>query len=180
MESLLPGLPYFLWLLTTANVLWSIAICGTAAALAYRPLTRRFGWPRWPTALALASFAVIAVITFTPPVNGWLPAGRPHDCLAITRTDLVHAVTHFGRGIQEKLNILMLVPLGFFLTLATRRPARCAAAMLLFPALIEIVQGSFSGRHCSPLDWTDNAAGGLIGVAAALAWLAHRNKAGAR
>jgi hypothetical protein len=165
-----PGLPYFLWLLTTAHVLWSIAICGGLAALAYRPLTRGLGWPRWPAAFTLVSLAVIAVVTLTPPVNGWLPAGRPHDCLAITRADVVHAVTHFGRGVQEKLNIAMLVPLGFFGTLASARPVRCAAAMVLLPALIEIVQGSFAGRHCSPLDWTDNAAGGLIGVGLALLW----------
>ncbi|MDQ1657191.1 MAG: hypothetical protein QOD41_2274, partial [Cryptosporangiaceae bacterium] len=33
------------------------------------------------------------------------------------------------------------------------------------------------GRFCSPLDWTDNAAGGLIGVAAAVA-LTHASGTG--
>jgi hypothetical protein len=171
----LPDLPYLLWLITTPNVIWSTVFWTVATALAYRPLVRRFGLAPLPTALALASLAVIAVITLTPPAT----ADPPHGCLAVSRTELLEAFTHFGAGIQEKLNILMLVPLGFFLTLATGRPGRCAVAVAVLPAVIEFVQGSFAGRYCSPLDWSDNAAGGLAGVGAAAAWAAFaRRRAG--
>ncbi|MDQ1651384.1 MAG: hypothetical protein QOI35_584 [Cryptosporangiaceae bacterium] len=172
----MPDLTYLLWLLTTRTVLVSTAFWIAVTALAYRPLARRLGPPRLPTALALMSFAVIAVVVFTPPVAGHGGLDPSHTCLAVSRTELTEAITHFGRGIQEKLNILMLVPLGFFGALATRRPGRWAVAMLAFPAVVETIQGSVIGRFCSPLDWTDNAAGGLIGVAAAVAFTAARRR----
>jgi hypothetical protein len=167
---------YALWLLTTRTVLTSAACWIAVCALAYRPLARRLGPPRLPTALALASFAVVAVVVFTPPVAGIGGLDGSHSCLAVSGTELAEAITHFGRGLQEKLNILMLIPLGLFGALATHRPGSWAVVMLAFPAVVETIQGGVIGRFCSPLDWTDNAAGGLIGVAAAVAYTAARRR----
>jgi hypothetical protein len=163
-----PDVPFLLWLLTTPQVICSVLFWVTAAAVSYRPLVRRFALPPRPAALALASFTAVAIVTLTPAATTWGLEVGPHGCLSIGRTELVEAFTHFGRGIQEKVNILMLVPFGFFLTLATRRPWWSGAACAALPAVIEGLQGAFLGRVCSPLDWTDNAAGGVAGVAIAM------------
>lgn len=168
----MPDPAWVLWVLTTPQVVGSTVFWLVVSVVAHSVLVRRFGAPPVMTGLTVFSFAAVAVITLTPAASAWGSTLGPDGCLSITRVQLVEAVTHFGRGLQEKLNILMFVPFGFLLTLTVRRVWTCAAVVLVVPLLIEIVQGSFLGRFCSPLDWTDNAAGGVIGVAGAALALA--------
>jgi hypothetical protein len=143
-------------------VVWSAVLLWlTLAAALWRPLVTRFGLPRWPALGALLSAATIGIVTLTP--DGWYRLRDPRSCL--------HG--EFGlagafAGPQELCNVLMFVPLGFFLVLATRRIGVAVLTVALSPVLIELIQALISQRVCTAVDWFDNALGGLLGVVAAV------------
>lgn len=148
-------------------------LCWLALALAlWRPVAQRCGWPRWPTLGALLSAALIGVVTLTP--DGWFRLGDPRSCLELTSGAFGYAGTHLLAGPQEAANILLVVPLGFFLVLASRQVVAPAVAVILLPICVELLQASFAQRVCTVLDWFDNTLGGLLGAAAGTVVLAVR------
>lgn len=121
---------------------------------------------RAPALAALAGCALalaLAVTVVRPP--GRFPAGGlyPLDTLR----ECVIGSLSLART-YEKLNVAMLVPFGFFGTLATRRPAVITASCLLISGSLEFVQGATGGGTCQARDLVHNTAGGVLGVLLAL------------
>lgn len=144
-----------------------LALLGLAVSLyAWRPVSWRWGWRPLPTLLALLS--LLAALTLTLIPKGWYGNHRSlAQCLPADAAGWAAAAGTVGHGMESCLNIAMLVPLGFFLVLASRRVVWPAALMVALPAAIELTQVVIPGRECSPADWYANALGGLLGVAVA-------------
>src|SRR3712207_6809738 len=69
---------------------------------------------------------------------------------------------------ERVANLLLFVPAGFFLTLASRAPVRVALAGIAGPFLIEGWQAvADAGRVASAGDWLHNSGGAVAGVIAA-------------
>jgi hypothetical protein len=153
------------------------------AVLAVRPIARRTGWPVWTTAATLLSAAVVGILTLAPSPGR--PMAAP-DGAAIV--DCVQALSHpsaWWHGLiatedrgERVGNVLMFVPLGFFATLASRRPLVVAAVGVLAPGGIELGQVLIGGgRDCAANDWLNNATGALLGVVAGVVALRLRTVA---
>lgn len=130
-------------------------------------LALRRGWAPVPAALAGCALALaLAVTVIRSPgqfsAGGLVPLDTLRECaagsLSLART-------------YEKLNVAMLVPLGFFGTLATRRPAAVAVSCLLLSGLLEFVQGATGGGTCQARDVVHNTMGGVLGVLLAMVLL---------
>lgn len=126
--------------------------------------------PRRRTLLLLsgASLAVVLGVTMVP-WGGWRNFGLTTNALdSITRNvrpqraDLT-AWVHAGDG---PLNVLLFVPLGFFLALLLRRPVTAALACVVLSVGIECYQSSLTTRVG---DFTDVVANGLGAAAGAVA-----------
>lgn len=170
-----PAIPAVLPLLARP-VVWVSVLCWLALALfLWRPLADRSGWARRPTLGALLSAAVVGVVTLTP--DGWFRLRDPHTCLDLTPGAFAYAGSHLFAGPQELANVLLVVPLGFCLVLASRQVTAPAVAVLVLPIFVELLQAAFVQRVCTVLDWFDNTVGGLIGVAAGVVLLAVRARA---
>lgn len=159
---------------------WVAAIgLGLLAVLAARPVARRTGWPVLTTVATLLSVAVVLTLTLAPapgqPVTG--PSGSELvDCVQRLADPVAWWRGLIARGDRgERVgNVLMFVPVGFFATLASRRPLAVAAVGVLAPFTLELGQVLIGGgRDCAANDWLNNAIGVLLGVtaAAALVWL---------
>jgi VanZ like family len=141
-------------------VLGSLVLGGAAWWLAPQR-----GWVPVPAALTGCALALaLAVTVIRPlgqfPAGGLSPLGTLHECvvgsLSLART-------------YEKLNVAMLMPFGFFGTLATRRPVVIAASGLWLSGSLEFVQGATGGGTCQLRDLVHNTAGGVLGVLLAMA-----------
>jgi VanZ family protein len=147
---------------------WSpiIALLTLIVALrVWRPLTRRTRWRSVPTLMALLSLAATLTLTVTP--KSWLGNHRSlAQCLPSGWAALAHSASGITSSLEGVLNVALLVPLGFTLTLACRRMAWPALLMVALPAAIELVQVAVPGRECSAADWMANACGGVIAVLA--------------
>jgi hypothetical protein len=158
-------------LLLTRPVVWSAILLWLLLAVALcRPVAARFRLAPWPTLGALLSAAVIGVVTLTP--DGWYGLRDPGSCLRVTAAELHSAGLHLLSGPQQLFNVLLFVPLGFFLVLTTGRFRWSAVTVLVLPVLIEVAQATFARRVCAVLDWFDNTLGGLIGAAVGVVALA--------
>jgi hypothetical protein len=152
-----------------AITLWLLAALVTTTYLVRR------GAPPGPSALAALSVAALGVITLTP--DGWFALGDPTtDCA----TNLTPAVTGLFTGPQQLANIAMVVPAALFAVLAGARPRTVAAVALLLPGVVEVLQALAVHRVCTAVDWLDNSAGGLLGVAAGTLLTARRVTSGPR
>jgi VanZ like family len=158
---------------------WVVAIgLALLAVLAARPVARRTGWPVWTTAATLLSVAVVCTLTLAPapgqPVTG--PSGNEFvDCVQRLADPVAwwRGLIATGDRGERVGNVLMFVPVGFFATLASRRPLVVAVVGLLTPFAIELGQVLIGGgRDCAANDWLNNAIGMLLGVivAASLVW----------
>lgn len=124
-----------------------------------------------------ASLAVVLGVTLVP-WGGWRNFGVTTNALdSITRNvrpergDLT-AWVHAGDG---PLNVLLFVPLGFFLALLLRRPITAAIACVALSVAIECYQSSLTTRVGSFADVVANGLGAVAGaVAAALILLIWR------
>lgn len=155
--------------------IWVVAIgLAALALLAARPVARRTGWPVWTTAATLLSAAVVATLTLAPapgmPVAGPTGAGIL-DCaqILVDPAEWWRGLVATGDRGERVGNVLMFMPVCFFGTLATRRPAVVAVIGALAPLAIEFGQVLIGGgRDCAANDWLNNATGALLGVAAAV------------
>jgi VanZ family protein len=131
--------------------------------------------PRRRTLLTLsgASLAVVLGVTMVPS-GGWRNFGlTAHALDSITRNvrpergDLT-AWAHTGDG---PLNVLLFVPLGFFLALLLRRPVTATVGCVALSVAIECYQSSLTTRVGSFADVVANglgAAGGAVAAAVVL------------
>ena len=110
-----------------------------------------------PTLAALA-FLAICVATLTPSGG-------------VTTLDFwCIACGEFG-GVDVVANIVMFLPLGFALALATNRPRLTFALCVATTLMVELLQISIvPGRDASLNDLLANALGGLLGVVVAANW----------
>jgi hypothetical protein len=165
---------------------WVVAaILAVLAVLAARPVARRMGWPVWTTVATLLSVAVVCTLTLAPqpgePVTG-PAAGAIVDCvqqLADPGAWWRGLIATTDRG-ERVGNVLMFIPVGFFATLASRRPLVVAVVGALAPLMIEFGQVLIGGgRDCAANDWLNNATGVLLGVVTAvmLMWWRSRTRA---
>lgn len=128
----------------------------------YRKVAKRTRWPSWPTLGAGIALAGVLAVTLTP--DEW-DMGEKVTCIFSLPTTLglfaLPALT------QDSLNALLLLPLGFFSVLATRRAWMAALTVVMTPICIELIQALVPvlDRTCSSQDIINNISGGLLGVA---------------
>jgi hypothetical protein len=148
----------------------TFAVLLALAAVAYRPVARRLGWPAWATFGALVSLAVVLTLTLPPAPDTMIDdpgqsgvggcVGSLFDPQLLWRA--VTATTDRGERVG---NVLMFMPLTFFAVLASRRPALVATGGVLLPVVIEVSQSIMDvGRECVGYDWVNNAIGAVLGV----------------
>jgi hypothetical protein len=122
---------------------------------ARRPRCRAIGW-----ALALASTAVVLVLTLTPAGTDQWVSSR------------ISCIICGSFGTANLLrNVLLFVPLGVGLGLAIRRPLPAWLITVALTTLIELLQFDIPGRNPLLIDWVANAGGGALGIVFARALL---------
>jgi hypothetical protein len=116
--------------------------------------------------LVLSAGVIVAVTLYPPGVTG-LGGARVSDCWSGFD---IHRLLPDALGSASGLaNVALFVPLGFFLVVVTRRPARSAAVVLATTTGIEASQGMvLAGHDCSVADVLANTVGGLAGIAVAV------------
>jgi uncharacterized membrane protein YccC len=118
----------------------------------------------WLTAGLIVYALAAAVILLTPLSYGAMIDGIDKWL----RQDL--GLTFFGAGwVEFTGNVLLFVPLGFFVTLFFSRPWVGAVLGMVISAGVEIVQIVIPHRHASLRDVISNTIGAAIG--AFIAWL---------
>ncbi len=142
-------------------------------AARHKPWVQRVGWGGF----ALTS-AVIALITLTPqsPTSA-------HNAVSMAILNFLHRIgvpsTFSEIAWEFTANIIMFMPLGFFLLLATdtRRLWLVVAAMPATSCFIELSQLLFlPSRFPTISDIVANSTGGWLGIGLAMLTLAALNK----
>lgn len=118
---------------------------------------------RWPW-VGLGLYALTAALILLAPVSYSVIVDEIwnglHDCLGVT----------FGSGwIEFAANVVLFVPMGFFLTMLFRHPWYGAALSVVVSAGIEIIQILIPNRVPTVRDVVSNSIGAALG--ALLAWL---------
>ena len=157
---------------------WTLVALAAGAVLSlllWRPLAR---WRRWQSAATLASLLFLTLtlaLTVTP--KGHDPPTNVYACIPNDLPDLIFNIFHTGGGLTgDLLNLMLMLPLTFSLTLATRRVLPGVAVAMLLPFAIELTQTVLPGRYCAISDVVSNGAGALLGVALAHQLLVHRSR----
>lgn len=142
----------------------AVAALGVLVSLLVsRPLARRTGWsPAW-TLVSLALGVSTLALTLLP--GGARGPGGLRSCVRAAASG-EGLLTNFSAA-DTALNLILLVPLGFAVVLATRRVAPGLLVVLVLPGLIELTQTQVPGRVCSGVDYATNVVGGTAGVVAA-------------
>lgn len=155
------------WLVPISRWTPLVALVGVTVALfCWRPLAARARWHPLPTLGALLATAAVVALTLSP--RGWYGNHRSlAECVPTEWWQLANSAAGVGGSAESVLNIILFVPLGYCLVMASRRVIWPAALMVLMPIAIELLQVVVPGRQCSPRDWLANALGGLIGITAA-------------
>ncbi|RZS30318.1 VanZ like protein [Herbihabitans rhizosphaerae] len=121
----------------------------------------RFGWARGPSLIAAVGLALALSVTLARfGVNPVHPRQMIDGC---------RANTFSLSGAQQLLNFAMLVPFGFFGTLATRRGIPVLLISTGVSALIEVLQGATGVGVCEAQDLFNNTAGAAVAVLNAVA-----------
>jgi len=120
-----------------------------------------FRWSKAASALAGVSLALALSVTLVRPYWGGVQLGDPlRMCVP----------GHFSVTAGEALlNFVMLMPLGFFGVLATKRPLLVAMGCVSVSAGIEITQALFELGVCDGQDFMNNSVGGVLATVAG--WL---------
>jgi glycopeptide antibiotics resistance protein len=124
---------------------------------------------RWVVG-GLALYAVaVAFVVFTPVSY----SGVVHRLASLV--ELLPGMTFFGSGwIEFVANIVLFIPLGFFLTLLLRRPAIGAAIGIGISVCVELIQIVIPHRQATVRDVISNGIGAATG--ALIAWLVVRRR----
>ncbi|WP_051764621.1 VanZ family protein [Streptomyces sp. NRRL F-5135] len=150
LTAVFQGHEIFVVFATALTLLTGGLVHRKARARADRPLT-----------MALWASSAAAILSLTL----W-PSGGEAAPQCVINKDVLEP---FGT-VQGQLNAAMFAPFGLLGILATRRLALTATLCVLFPALIETVQGltPFISRLCDTSDLVANAAGAVCGLAVGL------------
>jgi hypothetical protein len=141
----------------TAALLLGGLVLGALALLAAHVLR----WNKIASVVAGFALALALSVTLVRPFWGELRLGDP------LRACVPGVFSIAGSG--ALLNFVMLMPLGFFGVLATRRPLLVALACVSVSAGIEIAQAVFELGVCDGQDFLNNSVGAA--VATAVGWL---------
>ncbi|MFE6851277.1 VanZ family protein [Streptomyces sp. NPDC057674] len=146
----------------TAWVLAALAL-GGATWLLVRRLGKPYGF--W-WAGATSALAGVIGVTF---MDGGAATGQ---CV------VNHDLTQPFQTTQGLWNLALTVPLGFFATLAVRRPLPVLVGLITLPLAIEFTQATVNGlgRVCDSSDAEMNVVGGLVGFSAAVTALSVRRR----
>ncbi|MFC0546770.1 VanZ family protein [Kutzneria chonburiensis] len=141
----------------TAALLVGGLVLGALALVA----AHLFRWNKPASALAGVSLALALSVTLVRPYWGDVRLGDPlRMCVP----------GHFSVTAGEALlNFVMLMPLGFFGVLATKRPLLVAMGCVSVSAGIEITQAMFELGVCDGQDFMNNSVGGVLATLAG--WL---------
>jgi hypothetical protein len=141
---------------TAAMVLGGLVLGALALGAAFL-----FRWGKIASVLAGFSLAMALSVTLVRPFWGDLRLDDP------LRVCVSGSFSVTGSGAM--LNFLMLMPLGFFGVLATKRPLLVAMGCLSVSAGIEIAQAVFELGVCDGQDFMNNSAGAVL--ATVVGWL---------
>ena len=118
--------------------------------------------PRVVIPLAVLTGALALLVTLNRPQE-FLPVGWwPWEVWRLASVGSI-----WPGALREQLNVLLLLPLTYFSTLALRRPAIVAAAGALLSFGIEYAQAATGLGTAQLADLLHNAAGAGLGAAAA-------------
>lgn len=141
-----------------------LAVTFVLSALLTIPIARRLGWSTFGTGLSLVGLGGAISVTL---VNRIWRMGVNWDLDAVSQC--LSRAADSPDPIEARLNLVLLVPLGLGIYLASRRIVLSAAVVVVVSVLLESLQ-AFSGLgQCQPSDVLRNATGGLAAVA--LGWL---------
>ncbi|SDH71748.1 VanZ family protein [Agrococcus jejuensis] len=112
------------------------------------------GWRRAATALAVAAIVVVGLLTL------W-----PSGIAALDGCELSWSPNLLAP--EPLANVVLLVPVGLLLAVATRQPILAALLGAVLAAGIELTQAIVPavGRSCTLDDWVANAIGSVLGAA---------------
>ena len=148
------------------DVLLTLAVLAAVAVVAAVPLAHRWGRPLPLVLLALWGLVVIPAFTLVPDL-GYREYGRAVWMTSRISLELgggwSSALGAWAHGTDGPLNVLLFVPAGTFLTLATRRPTRVVLALTCLSLAIEIVQAWSGTRSGAPADFGANVLGAGAG-----------------
>lgn len=163
--ALTAALSHASWLLSSPAVVLSTLVVWGAVGIVAGSIAHQLRWGAFRTTMSLLAAAGLAVavsvtllerLRFGPPGPLYVRSCEAGSTLLATDVDAV-------------LNWLPLVPLGFFLALASRRPMLTAVTVAGVAVGIEATQAVTGLGACQESDVIRNAAGGLAAVAGAVA-----------
>jgi hypothetical protein len=143
---------------------WSLlaGLLGAVLVVAVsRGVSRRTGWRPIPTMAALLGLVMAFALTLT--VNGG-GLDSVAACLPDGIDEIRRAFDRVGSGLENLLNVAMLMPFALATVLATRRVVVPGLVVLALPGFIELAQTFVPGRQCSSVDYLANVLGGLLAV----------------
>ena len=152
------------------SVLATITALALLALLAAVVVRRR----RILTALTGLSLAVVLGVTLVP-TGGWRWFAVEPGALRSIMVNLRPAeadLTAWLTAADGPANVVLFVPLGFFLALLLRAPVRAAVLAVGLSVLVECYQASLTTRVGSFADVVANGLGAVVGVVAAALVLA--------
>lgn len=152
-------------------------VCAVLAVVVAALVPRR----RVLTALAGLSVAVVLGLTLVPN-GGWGALGFETGPLHSVVTNLTprrSALTGWLDNDDGPANVVLYLPAGLFLALASRRPVRSAVGLAVLSLLVECWQATLTTRVGSFDDVVANALGAALGAVVAALVLAVR-RAGRR
>lgn len=152
------------------SVLATIAALAVLALLAALVVRRR----RLLTAVSGLSLAVVLGVTLVP-TGGWRWFGVEPGALRSILVNLSPRegdLTAWLTAADGPANVVLFVPLGFFLALLLRAPARAAVLAIGLSVLVECYQASLTTRVGSFADVVSNGLGAAVGAVAAALVLA--------
>lgn len=159
------------------DVLLTLVVLATVGAIAAILLAHRWGRSAPLVLMALWALAVFPAFTLVPDL-GYSEYGRAVWMTSRISLELGHgwstALGAWTHGTDGPLNVLLFVPAGLSLTVATRRPGRVVLALAILSLAIEVVQAWSGTRSGAPGDFTANVIGACAGCG--LGVVAQRSK----
>jgi VanZ family protein len=122
------------------------------------------------TALTGIALAVVLGVTIVPS-GGWSNFGLGNDVRGSILTNLRPQpgdLTAWAHAADGPLNVVLFVPLGFFLALLLRRPVRAALVCAVLSLGIECYQAALTSRVGAFADVVANSLGAAIGALVAV------------
>jgi glycopeptide antibiotics resistance protein len=167
----LPDLSLLPYLVTDpSSVLATSAVISLLALVTALVVRRR----RVLTALTGLSLAVVLGMTLVP-TGGWrafaVEPGALRSIMVNLRPHEADLTAWLTAG-DGPANVVLFVPLGFFLALLLRAPVRAAVLAVGLSVLVECYQASLTSRVGAFADVVSNGLGALLGAVAAAVVLA--------